>query len=280
MDGPAEDDVAVDVEPMDAGRVVEEWAAWQDRCSVSHAGHFASLRNARIAFHRLDKPLSALRVALVTSGGVYVRGAQPFDMVSHAGDDSIRWIPGDVDTADLRFAHDHYDLTDPEQDPNCIFPIDRLRELASESVVRSVAHWHVGFMGWIPDPRRFARETVPQVVSRLVEDHVDGAVLSPEDPVGHRSVGLLQNSLEEAGIATVSITMVPYISIATGVPRTLHVRLPYGNPFGEPGDAATQRQILESTLQWLYDAPGPNQLFNLRVNWRRSRQRAHTGKAR
>lgn len=66
--------------------------------------------------------------------------------------------------------------------------------------------------------------------------------------------------------------MVPYVTIATGVPRTLHVRFPYGNPFGEPGDAARQRQILESTLQWLYDAPGPNRLFKLGVSWRRTRK--------
>jgi D-proline reductase (dithiol) PrdB len=84
-------------------------------------------------------------------------------------------------------------------------------------------------------------------------------------------VGLVQNAIEEAGIATVSITMVPYISIATGVPRTLYVRFPYGDPFGEPGDAIRQREILQAALHWLYDAPGPNQLFRLRVNWRRSR---------
>ena len=78
--------------------------------------------------------------------------------------------------------------------------------------------------------------------------------------------------MEEAGIATVSISMVPYISIGTMVPRMLHVRFPYGDPFGEPGDAATQRHILESALRWLYDAPGPNLPFRLRVKWRRSRR--------
>lgn len=169
----------MNVEPMDTSTVEEQWAAWEARCSVSHAGHFTSLRNTRVAFHRLDKPLSALRVALATSGGVYVHGTESFDMISHAGDDSVRWIPGDVSTADLRFAHDHYDHTDPDQDPNCIFPLDRLRELAHEHVIGSVARWHVGFMGWIPSPQRFARETVPEIVSRLSADHVDAVLLSP-----------------------------------------------------------------------------------------------------
>jgi hypothetical protein len=86
-------------------------------------------------------------------------------------------------------------------------------------------------------------------------------------------VGLLQTAIEASGIATVSITMVPYISIATGVPRTLYVRFPYGDPFGEPGDVARQREVLTAALQWLYDAPAPNQLFKLSASWRRSTRR-------
>ena len=84
----------------------------------------------------------------------------------------------------------------------------------------------------------------------------------------------MQNAIEHAGIATVSISTVPYVLIGTGAPRTLYVRFPYGNPFGEPGDASTQRTILEAALRWLYDAPEPNALFRLRVNWRRSKRRA------
>jgi D-proline reductase (dithiol) PrdB len=169
----------MNVEPMDTSRVEEEWAAWEARCSVSHAGHFASLRNTRVAFHRPEQPLSALRVALATSGGVYVAGMQAFDMTSHAGDASIRWIPGDVNTADLRFAHDHYDHTDADQDPNCMFPLDRLREMAGDGSIGCVAPRHLGFMGWIPDPHRFARTVIPSVVATLIEDRVDAVVLSP-----------------------------------------------------------------------------------------------------
>jgi D-proline reductase (dithiol) PrdB len=169
----------MDVERMNVERAADEWAAWEARCSVSHAGHFASRRNQSVAFHRVDKPQSALRVALATSGGLYVDGLQPFDMISHAGDDSIRWIPGDVATARLRFAHDHYDHTDPDRDPNCIFPLDRLRELAAEAAIGSVAPRHVGFMGWIPNPARFAESVVPGVVSTLIADRVDAVVLTP-----------------------------------------------------------------------------------------------------
>jgi D-proline reductase (dithiol) PrdB len=159
--------------------VDEQWAAWNGRCAVSHEGQFAEARNGHVAFHRPAEPLSALRVALLTSGGAYVEGDAPFDMRSHAGDDSVRWIPRDVSVRDLRFAHDHYDHTDPDRDPNCMFPIERLRDLAAAGVVGGAAAWHVGFMGFIPNPARFARETIPRVVDRLRQDHVGAAVLSP-----------------------------------------------------------------------------------------------------
>jgi len=168
------------VEPMGIDDDVEEkWAAWNARCSISHAGHFAPARNACVAFHRLSKLMSELRVALGTSGGVYVKTQPPFDMLSHAGDDSVRWIPGDVDSRDLRFSHDHYDHTGADQDPNCMFPLDRLRELASAKVIGSVAAEHVGFMGFVPNPTRFVNEIIPEVAARLKRDGVDAVVLSP-----------------------------------------------------------------------------------------------------
>lgn len=93
----------------------------------------------------------------------------------------------------------------------------------------------------------------------------------------HRSVGLAQHLVEQAGISTVSITMAPTVTYGTGVPRALYVRVPYGNPFGERGDAATQREILHAALKWLYEARGPNQMVRLAIGWRRSRRRASGG---
>jgi D-proline reductase (dithiol) PrdB len=89
----------------------------------------------------------------------------------------------------------------------------------------------------------------------------------------HRSVGLAQNLIEAAGIATVSISMAPYVTYGVGVPRALYVRFPYGNPFGEPRESETQGSILSAALRWLYDASEPNQPVRLAVSWRR----AHRG---
>jgi len=80
----------------------------------------------------------------------------------------------------------------------------------------------------------------------------------------------MQNGIESAGIATVSVSMAPYLTLATGVPRALYVRLPFGNPFGEPGNVERQRTVLEGTLRWIYEAPERNCLYRLVVSWRRT----------
>jgi D-proline reductase (dithiol) PrdB len=169
----------MDVLPFDIADLEAQWTAYNERSLVSHAGLFVPTRNGALAFHVLAKPAREIRVALVSTGGVHAVDQPPFDLVSHAGDDTVRWIPGDVDVSRLRFAHDHYDHTDPDTDPNCMFPIERLRELAAEGAVGSVARWHAGCMGFIPDPSRFRSETVPEIAARLRDDGVDAAVFSP-----------------------------------------------------------------------------------------------------
>jgi D-proline reductase (dithiol) PrdB len=172
--------VSMLVEPMVVADVEDEWAAWNSRCLVSHAaGNFIRYRLDHVAFHRLVKPLHQVRVALASSGGVHCAHQVPFDMQSHAGDDSVRWIPWDTTARALRFAHDHYDHTAADNDPNCMFPLERLRDLARAAVIGSVAAEHVGFMGFIPNPSCFLSDVVPEVVARLRRDQVDAVVLSP-----------------------------------------------------------------------------------------------------
>jgi D-proline reductase (dithiol) PrdB len=169
----------MDMVLLQLANLEEQWEAYNARSLVSHHPHFVPARNTTVAFTRPSKPLKALRVALLSSGGVHLKASPAFDMQSHAGDDTIRWIPGDTATANLRFAHDHYDHTDADHDPNCMFPLDRLRDLAADGTIGGVARWHVGLMGFIPNPTRFVSETVPAIISRLHEDAVDAVVLSP-----------------------------------------------------------------------------------------------------
>ena len=59
-----------------------------------------------------------------------------------------------------------------------VFPIDRMRELARDGVIGSLADYHYSFMGAGIDP--YALEpTARQVAGRLKADGVDAVFLTP-----------------------------------------------------------------------------------------------------
>ncbi len=124
----------------------------------------------------LAKPLSESRVLLIGSGGIYRHGQIAF----HTKDDtSLRVIPSDVDTSELRTAHFAYDQADARNDPNCVFPLDRLRELADDGVIGGLTPESYGFMGGIYSTRRLEEETVPMLLERCKAQEPDLVLLVP-----------------------------------------------------------------------------------------------------
>ncbi len=124
----------------------------------------------------LAKPLSQCRVTLIGSGGIYRRGQIAF----HTKDDtSVRVIPSDTETSELRTAHFAYDQTDARADANCVFPLDRLRELTDEGVIGGLTEESLGFMGGIYSTRRLEAETVPLLLERCLAQEPDLVLLVP-----------------------------------------------------------------------------------------------------
>jgi D-proline reductase (dithiol) PrdB len=121
-------------------------------------------------------PLCDRRVALVTTAGLHRVGDAAFSMV----DLSFRVIPGSVGADELTMTHSsvHFDRTGFREDVNLVFPIDRLRELASEAVVGSVADYHYSLMGagW---PPASIEGTVAELARLLRADAVDAVCLVP-----------------------------------------------------------------------------------------------------
>ncbi len=62
-------------------------------------------------------------------------------------------------------------------------------------------------------------------------------------------MGLVQRAIEEAGIATISVTMAPDVTRRVRVPRAAAVAFPLGHPFGLPGEAIRQRKLLAWMLR-------------------------------
>lgn len=129
----------------------------------------------------LRKPLSASRVALVTTAGLVPPGGVPFDANVKGGDWSYRVIDGTADVRALEEWHrsESFDHAGIERDRNLAFPLDRLRELAAQGVLGAVAPHHLSFMGSITAPGRLVKKSAPEAVDRLAADAVDVALLVP-----------------------------------------------------------------------------------------------------
>lgn len=122
------------------------------------------------------KPLADSVIALVTTAGLSRRGDRPFQ----PGDAGYRLIPGGVDPGELSMSHASvaFDRSGFRGDPNVVFPIERLRELAAAGVIGGVAERHYSFMGAQADPTRL-REAGEEIGRLLREDGVDAAFLTP-----------------------------------------------------------------------------------------------------
>lgn len=71
-------------------------------------------------------------------------------------------------------------------------------------------------------------------------------------------MGLIQRACDEAGLSTLSLTQIAEIAAIVKPSRSLFVAHPFGLTFGDVGDAATQRAVLEAMLDTAttMDRPG------------------------
>ncbi len=111
-------------------------------------------------------------VCLVTTAAVRHRDDRPFVT---DGDTSWRVISGEAEGQDLRYDDPHYDHACVDRDMNCVFPIDRLRELAKEGRIRGLTARHFS-LGYSQALRELREKTIPALV-REVDRERPGAVL-------------------------------------------------------------------------------------------------------
>ena len=119
--------------------------------------------------------LAERRVAIVSSAALIRRGDRPFDF----GSGEYRAVPGHWDTADILMSHVsiNHDRNGYRRDLNVLYPIDRLRELAAEGIIGSVAGTHFSVMG-STDPAEMV-ESADGIAAALHADRVNAVVLCP-----------------------------------------------------------------------------------------------------
>ncbi len=80
-------------------------------------------------------------------------------------------------------------------------------------------------------------------------------------------MGLVSRAVESAGIPTVTLNMIWVYQRLVGMPRVAAIEHPFGRPYGDAGDAKTQRAVLEAALAVFEKASEPGHVEQLPFVW-------------
>ena len=125
-----------------------------------------------VPFTPFQGRLEDVRVCLVSTAAVRMKDDAPFQT---DGDVTWRVVPGEAEAKDLRYDDTHYDHACVDRDMNCVFPIDRVRELAAEGRVGGITARHFS-LGYSQALRELRERTIPALV-REIDRERPGAVL-------------------------------------------------------------------------------------------------------
>ena len=190
--------------------------------------------------NRLRVPLGAACIGLVSTAGAHPAGTPGLGTHGRA----IR-LPLD---AEVQLTHAGYDTEVVIGDPEVVLPRRALLDLVASGRIGAVAATVLSTMGGALRASRIIERAAPATVDWARAEAVDLAVLVPACPVCQQSVALLQRALDDAGVATVSITQVPGITELIKPSLACFVAHPFGRVLGPLHDAPTHRAVLEAVL--------------------------------
>lgn len=128
------------------------------------------------AFNRPSKPLSESRVAIVTTAALRLADQDKFS----GGDQSYRVVPATTDGLIMGQISPNFDRSGFIIDPNVVFPIDRLREMAQEGSIGSLSERHIAFLGAQGESlSTIVMDTGPAAAKALKDAGVDVVLLTP-----------------------------------------------------------------------------------------------------
>ena len=132
----------------------------------------------------LERPLEQATVTLISTAGISMKSAPPFDAEGERqnpwwGDPSYRVIPRTATARDVAVSHLHIEPRYILEDLNVALPLERLSELEKSGVIGRVASSHYSFMGYLLDPTEFLTSTVPAMITRMRAEGVEVAVFIP-----------------------------------------------------------------------------------------------------
>ena len=209
-----------------------------------------------VPFTPYDKDLSSATVTLVCATGVFLADQEPFP-AEDPGDISYRVIPREAETSDMRIVHAHYDHSEADADPNIVFPLETLRELAAEGVIGAVNDKHYSF-GFTTRLKELYEQAYPEVADRIERSKTKLVLMMAGCPeTCHRALGNLAREIESRGVPTVIISASPAATASVRPPRAMTWQdVSLGRIVGRAGDREQHKQVVRAALQmFTHDTP-------------------------
>lgn len=215
-----------------------------------------------IPFTPYDKDLASATVTLVCATGVYLPGQEPFP-TEDPGDISYRVIPGDANVADLKIAHHHYDHTEADGDPNIVFPLATLQELAKKGVIGAVNDKHYSY-GFTTRLKELYEQTFPEIADNVEKSKTKLVILMAGCPeTCHRSISNLAREIESRGVPTIVISGNPAASESTRPPRGMTWEgCAVGKLAGPAGDRDHHEKVVTAALQMFLENTPPGKVIS------------------
>ena len=124
--------------------------------------------------------LSKSRLAFIsTAGGYLLNSQEPFDKENPYGDYSIRTFPITTPLNTIAYAHNHYDQTAVNDDPQVLLPFGHLQTLVDEGAIGELTPTAISFMGYQLDISRVVDEMFPQILEILQKENAQATLLVP-----------------------------------------------------------------------------------------------------
>lgn len=208
-----------------------------------------SIARKCVPFTPFDKDLATAVVTLVSATGVYAADHLPFP-TEDPGDITYRLIPGDVEMSSLRIAHHHYDHSEADGDPNIVFPLESLRELAAEGLIARVNDVHYSY-GFTTRLKELYEQTFPELADKIERSKTRLVVLTAGCPeTCHRTIANLAREIEARGIPTIIISASPAATGSVRPPRAMTFDgSAIGRIVGRAGDREQARKVLRTALE-------------------------------
>jgi D-proline reductase (dithiol) PrdB len=213
-----------------------------------------------VPFTPFDKELSSATVALVTATGVHLADQEPFPTVD-PGDVSYRVIPGATEAKALRIAHHHYDHGVADGDPNIVFPIDSLRDLAAEGFIGAVSDNHYSY-GFTTRLKELYETVFPEIADKVERSKTRLVLLTAGCPeTCHRSVANLAREIESRGIPTLIISASPAATESIRPPRAMTFDgTGIGRIVGAAGDREFHKRVVRTALEMFTQVTPPGRV--------------------